>query len=129
MKTHAMKFELKDDQEKKVLWNGTVTMQVPLNHERLALMTKHGVHRLKAVDPKRIKTPEGRAELFEDRVQILAPLYSEIRGLIRAVELQGPDGQKVSSLEEFETHPELTHGFMVVALQYCEGFGPGKVLS
>ena len=126
MKTHAMKFELKDDEVGKVLWNGTVTMKVPLNHERLALMTKHGVHRLKQVDQKKLKTPEGRAELFEDRVQILSPLYGEIRHLIQDVELHGPEGQKVKGLEEFETHPELTHGFMVVALQYCEGFGPGK---
>lgn len=124
---YSMKFELKDDEEKKVIWSGTIEMKVPLNHERMAVMAKHDVHRLKSSQGKEAKKNRDIAEtIFKNQVPILAGVYGEARVLIQSVQLKSVDGDEVNSLEEFETHPGLVHGFMIVASQYLEGFGPGK---
>lgn len=121
---HLLQFEMGEGKE---AWRGTLEIKVPLNHERLAVLAKHDVHKLRGTGgAKGAKAVEA---IFESQIPILSGVYGAMRHLIEKVDLTGPGGERVTSLEAFDTHPELGMGFMIVAAQYCEGFGPGKAKS
>ncbi len=116
----SMKFETETG------FKGTLQLEVPKNHERLALLAKHQVGRMRA--GKDAKTPAQKNELFEINSAMYAAIYGDIRHLIKSVDLVRGE-EKIQSVEQFETHADLLSGVALVALQYIEGFGPGKMKS
>lgn len=123
-----MQFELKI--ENKEGWKGTVTLAVPTNSKRLVTLTKCKVQRL--LTSKKIKaleTEEEREDAGVKNLEILNDVYEGFRKNILAVDIKGPNGEEVKSLEALDLEDGLAYVFLDIANKFCEGFGPGKTKS
>lgn len=105
-------------------WKGKVVVEVPLHHKRLAVLTTLKIQDL--IPSSQVKTKADKDKAFRTNIPIMAQAYDHARELIREVDLTGPKGEKVTTQNEMETREELQHAWIIVASQYCEGFGPGK---
>lgn len=121
MHTYDVPVELKNG------WKGKVTMEIPLSHQRMAVMAQVGAGRM--MGSKDVKTKADKERSFEVNLPILAKAYDEARKLIRSVDLTGPGEKKCTTQDEMETLSDLDEVWILVASQYLEGFGPGKTKS
>lgn len=116
--------------ETKTGWKGTVTLTAPASHKRTMILMKCKVRELK--DSKKIKALKNQKErddAGERNIEIMAMVYDSVREFIDEVDLEGPNGAKCESVEEFEHAEGLEMAFLDIAAEFCEGFGPKKPKS
>lgn len=108
-------------------WAGEVGIEVPPHHLRMMVIMKHEAEDLPAISKN--STPKEKKAWGKKSLPVLSNVYAEIRGCVKSVEITGPEGVKISSLDELERHPVGEMAWVEIAILYCMGFGPGKTKS
>ena|SRR3990167_621113 len=108
-------------------WQGSLVMEAPLHTERLKVISKAGFHKMG--DPRKLEEGDKLGVLFEQQLPALIHVYEIARALIREVNIVGPEGQVIKTLDEFDRHEATAQCFAEVATAYLLGFGPGKKKS
>lgn len=133
---YEIAIETKDEKTGDTKVSGTVSIEVPLHHIRMANVAAIGGHKLKGTDGvkkpkggKNAKEDENDKEIlssYEHNMPILSKAYGFARESIKEVDLKSKSGAECKSLEEMEANNEFQGVWPVIAIQYIQGFGPGK---
>lgn len=106
-------------------WKGHVVMEAPIHFERLEVISAAGFHKFRDVTKGAKK--EKLEALFEEQIPALIKIYREnARKLVREVNIVGPNGAAIKSLDEFDRHYATEQCFAEIAAAYLHGFGPVK---
>lgn len=107
-------------------FKGQLEVTVPLHFERMTALSEARIGELYTGDAEENDT-ERNKKMISQNIPIMASLYKKhVRSLIVGVSLANESGEKISSLEEFESHPDMTGGWLAITTEFIKGFGPGK---